>query len=308
MIYQREERRSRKGCGTVIVLFLLVVVGIIAFTKVRSRTTVSPLPVDQKQEPFFSFLLPKKDPDALKAKLQKLADEDFKNYSIMVVDFTSDFSVEINGHVTFTGASINKLPILAALYYQAQKGVIDLDKVVSLQAEDIQDYGTGSIRYDPVGTTYSVKTLARLMMQKSDNTAAYILARQIIGMNTIQELIASWGMTQTDMEGNKISNADVALLMEKIYMEKIANHALTLEMLSFLKDGDFEDRLPAYLPKDVAVYHKTGNGVGYIHDVGIVVGPKARYYIGIFTSDISDEAKAMEHMARLSEQVYAFMK
>ena len=67
----------------------------------------------------------------------------------------------INESVIFTAASVNKVPILAALYEEAQKGNVDFNRVITLQASDIQDYGTGSIRYDPPGTTYSVKTLAQ---------------------------------------------------------------------------------------------------------------------------------------------------
>lgn len=230
------------------------------------------------------------------------------NYSIIVKDLQNDFMMDIHADVTFTAASVNKIPILAALYYYVQKGDIDLEKKITIQQEDIQDYGTGSIRYDPEGTVYSVKTLARLMIEESDNTAAYVLARYVVGMDKIQALMDSWGMTQTDMENNTTSNGDMLRLMDKIYREKVANKALTLEMLSFLKDGMIEDRIPAQLPKGTIVYHKTGNAVGELHDVGIVVGPTTTYYIGLFTSDIPDEEKAMQILSTLSLQIYNFMK
>jgi len=229
-------------------------------------------------------------------------------YSVVVKDLQSDFSLQINENTIFTGASVHKLFIFGALYYLIQKGDIDLDKKIVIQEDDIQDYGTGSIRYDAPGTAYTIKTLAHLMMQKSDNTAAYLLGRQVIGMDKIQQLIDSWGMTQTDMENNKTSNADVSRLMDKMYREKIANKALTLEMLSFLKDGTIEDRIPALLPKDTTVYHKTGNGVGFLHDAGIVVGPKTTYYIGMFTGDIASEEETIQKLAKLSKAVYDFMK
>jgi len=232
----------------------------------------------------------------------------FPQYSVVVKDFQSDFSLSINENMIFTGASINKLPILGALYYLTQKGELNLDRQITIQAEDIQNYGTGSIQYDQPGAVYSLKTLARLMIQESDNTAAYILGRNIIGINKIQDLIDNWGMVQTDMENNKTSNADIVRLMEKMYREKIANKALTLEMLSFLKDGVIEDRIPALLPKGTIVYHKTGNGVGFIHDVGIIVGPKTTYYIGMFTGDVSNEEETIQKLADLSKKVYDFMK
>ncbi|HLC95669.1 MAG TPA: serine hydrolase, partial [Patescibacteria group bacterium] len=191
--------------------------------------------------------------------------------------------------------------------YSAQKGEVNLDGTITLQKDDIQDYGTGSIRYDTPGTVYSIKTLARLMMQKSDNTAAYIIANHILSVDTIQSLINTWGLTQTDIINNKTSNNDMAILLEKIFHEKITNTALTQEMLSLLKDSDFEDRLPKLLPKGTNIYHKIGTEIGAVHDVGIIVSPKKSYYIGIFTSDITDEEQAADLEAKVSKAVYDFL-
>ena len=226
----------------------------------------------------------------------------------MVEDYNSDFTLGMNEAVIYTAASVNKVPILAALYYLAQKGEVNLDQTITLQEKDIQDYGTGSIRYDPPGSTYSVKTLTRLMMQKSDNTAAFLLGNYVIGIDKIQAIMQSWVLAQTDMVNNKTSNRDMALLMRKIYEGKVAAPAMTREMLSFLKDSDQEDRLPAQLPKNVTVYHKTGNGIGLIHDTGIVERGKLKYYLGIFTSDIAEEEKTVKLVAKISRVIFDFMQ
>lgn len=262
----------------------------------------------QPKKNLLSVFSTKKTPDELKQHIKDTIGSSWNNYSILILDTESDFAVKINEEEMFTAASVNKIPILAALYSEAQAGRVDLDTVITLQAEDIQDYGTGSIRYQSPGTTYAIKTLAKLMMQQSDNTAAYILANHIIGMDTIQSLLTSWTMTQTDMVNNKTSNADIALLMKKIYQGNITNVANTKEMLTFFKDGEFEDRIPGKLPSDVTVYHKIGTEVGIMHDVGIVVGPTTKYYIGIMVSDVTDEEKTTTLMATISKLVYDYMK
>lgn len=268
---------------------------------------ISPLP-DSKSPNVISYVFGgKKNPDDLKLQLLNLIDAKWNNYSIYVKNLNDDFQLDINKSIIYTAASVNKIPILASLYYSAQKGDVDLDKTITLQKDDIQDYGTGSMRYDDPGTVYSVKTLARLMMQKSDNTAAYIIANHILSINTIQSLINTWGLTQTDIINNKTSNNDMAILLEKIVREKIANKAFTQEMLSLLKDSDFEDRLPKLLPKGTTVYHKIGTDVGALHDVGIIVTPKKTYYLGIFTSDITDEAETTDLEAKVSKAVYDFL-
>ncbi len=117
-----------------------------------------------------------------------------------------------------------------------------------------------------------------------------------------------WGLTQTDIVNNKTSNKDMELLLSKIYRGKVANVAFTQEMLAFLQDSDFEDRLPALLPKDANVYHKIGTEVGVIHDVGIIKHDGLTYYIGIFTSDVNDEPQTTKLMAEISKAVYDYLR
>lgn len=306
---------SRRQSGTIRfikLLFILSLLGIIGYfvsTLLHKEPVISPLPpTETKSTSVLSFLSKKKDPEELKKKIKQKIGLTWKNYSILVVDIKSDFRVAINDTVMFTAASVNKIPILAALYIGIQNQDIDPDKVITIQEEDIQDYGTGSIRYDGTGSTYTIKTLGRLMMQQSDNTAAYVLANHIIGIDTIQSLLTSWGMVQTDMINNKTANNDVFKIIKKIYEGNIANPAYTQEMLAFFKDTEFEDRIPGLLPKNIEVYHKIGSEVGFLHDVGVVVGPTTTYYIGIMTSDITDEKEAIKLMAEVSKLIYDYMK
>lgn len=290
---------------------VLILTGIAVFVNIAAtpHTVISPLP---DSPTFFTSIRnlfrPKKNPDTLERIIRDTVRNTWHNYSVLVVDYKSDFRMGIGDGVMFTAASVNKIPIMAALYYLHQKGDVDMDRIVTLQASDVQDYGTGIIRYDPPGTTYSVKTLARLMMEKSDNTAAYILAQYIIGYDTLTKLVRDWGLNQTDMNSNKTSNRDMEILMRKIMNGYIANTADTEEMLSIMKDSDFEDRLPVLIPKTAAVYHKIGSEVGNLHDVGIVADSKHRYYIGIFTGDVVNETETVALMGKISKIVYDYLE
>ncbi len=305
------DRRRKRNARIAILLLLLLVAGFgtYAYAVRRPRHVISPLSEKQSQpEPFFGFFQHKKDPKELADKVKQVINGAWRDYSVYVEDYDSDFSMGLSETEMFTAASVNKVPILAALYYQNQAGAVHLDDIITLQESEIQDYGTGSIRYDPPGTTYSVKTLARLMIKQSDNTAAYILANEVIGFDTVQSLVTKWGLTQTDMTNNKTSNKDMAILFRKLYTEKIADHARTQEMLSFLKDTDFETRLPANLPQGVSVYHKVGSDTGDIHDVGVVTDGKHTYYIGVFTNDETDDAATEQLIAKISKVVYDYMR
>ncbi len=278
------------------------------FTERKNNPTVSPI-ADAAYGKILGIFTVRKDPADLKKKVINAVGDAWRNYSVYVVDLNSTFTMGINEREVFTGASINKLPILAVLYDEVQKGAVNFDQIVTLQDNDIQDYGTGSIRYDPPGTTYSVKTLARLMIQKSDNTAAFLLNNYVLSPETVQKTITGWGLTQTDMTANKTSNADVAVLLTKMFRGNITNPSATAEMLGFLKDTDFENRLPAKLPKDATIYHKIGNGdTGEIHDVGIVTRGNTKYYVGILTTNVSDVDAAEKLEADVSKLIFDFMQ
>lgn len=242
----------------------------------------------------------------LESRVKELIETQKGSWSVYFVDYSTNQRFGINEQVVYRAASVNKLYILASLYFLAGKGEIDLDETVTLQASDIQDFGTGTIRYDPPGTVYSLKTLARLLTEKSDNTAEYLLKTRI-GEGEIQQLVNQFGMRQTSIVDNKTSLSDLALLFEKMKNGEITTPVFTPEMIDLLDKSDFEDRLPALLPPDVRVYHKIGNEVGNTHDVGLIVKAKMVYFLGVLSSDIGDtEEEAKKTIAQISKLVFDF--
>lgn len=228
--------------------------------------------------------------------------------SFYVYDINKKQGFGDNEEMVITAASVNKVPIIAALYYLAGIGEIDLEKMITLQQSDIQDYGSGSIRYAPTGTPYSLKTLARLMMEQSDNTAAYILASLVIGTDKIQSLVNSWGLTQTEIENNKTSARDMSILFTKMYLGEITTKALTTEMLGFMDKSDYDDRIPQGIGDKYKIYHKTGDEIGKIHDAGVIELPDKPYFLGIFTLDVADEQAMKKVMIEITRMVNNFMK
>lgn len=242
----------------------------------------------------------------LKGQVKNVISKATGNYSIYYADLNSKDSFGINEKQTHTAASLNKVPIVTALYYLANKGEINLDEKITLQKEDIQDYGTGILRYEKPGKVYSLKTLTRLALQKSDNTAAYIIASKIT-VEKIQKIIHAWGLEQTDIVNNKTSSYDLFLLFKKIYKKELINSSLSKELLGFMKDTDIENRIPLLLPKDALVYHKTADSEGSVHDVGIIEKGDILFFLGVLTSDVSgkeDETKTT--IAKIAKEILSF--
>lgn len=240
----------------------------------------------------------------LKKEVTKIINGKGGFYSIYYKDLKNGNSFGIDEHQVETGASVNKVPIVAALYLLGNQGKINLDDRVTIQQDDLQDYGTGSLRYQKMPQTYSLRNLAKLSLKESDNTAAHILSVRI-GEDVVQKFVDDWGMTQTRMADNQTSAYDMSLLFEKIYKGEITNSANTKELLEFMTETETEDRLPKKLPSSTKIYHKSGDGEGFIHDVGIVEIKNHSYYLGIMTSDVSGkEEQVSDIISQISKYIF----
>ncbi len=240
----------------------------------------------------------------LKKEIAEITKDKKGFYSYYFKDLKTDRSFGVSQDQIETGASVNKLPIIAALYYLDSRGEIDLDDRVTIQENDVQDYGTGSIRYREMPQTYSLKNLAKLALKNSDNTAAHVISITV-GEDKVQELVNSWGMSQTDMVNNKTTVYDMSILFQKIYDGKITSAAKTKELLGFMMNTDFEDRLAKNLPSSARISHKSGDGEGFVHDVGIIQTEENVYYLGIMTSDIGEnEEETKNTIAEISKKIF----
>jgi len=296
-----------------IVLFIIVLFISFGATALFLR---SPAPVSPVSTSIYSASKPyisksptqSKNPGELKVNIIDALDESIPEYSILIEDFLSSFQLKMGNSSLYTGASIHKLAILTAVYNAVEKGELTLDQKILFKEESRQDYGTGVLRYQKSGKEYTVKELLTYMMKKSDNTAAYIFAHDVLNMRDIQTVINNHGLTETSMTDNMTSNKDMALLMRKLFTGQLFNAALTRDAIDLLHSSDFEDRLPALLPNTARVYHKIGTTIAGLHDIGVVVTPNSMYYIGIFTRGVSDEERATKAIARVSRAVYDFME
>ena len=241
--------------------------------------------------------------DLRKDVLEKFLKHEKGSWSIYYKDLTTGEEFGIDENRMATAASLNKMPIVAYLYNRAGAGKIDLEDKISVQKEDVQDYGTGSIRYQEPGTSYSLKTLTKLMLEQSDNTAAHVMGIRL-GVDNIQAYVRSLGLISTNMVNNKTTAKEMGKIYDLLYGRSITTEALTRELLDFSRDTDFEDRLARNIPDSVAVYHKAADGVGFVHDVGIIDNGKNPFVIAVLASDIKSSERAKEVMGKIAKFIY----
>ena len=298
--YKTSENVERKTIKPVVyfIMLFLTIFSVLNMRKIDTSSSVLPFAtVSNEPESVSELTL------AIRKKLQ----EEEGIYSIRFEDFESKNAFGINDEMVVTAASVIKIPVLAALYYLADQKDIDLDEEISIPEQDMQRWGTGVIQYEEAGATFSYRDLAQVLMEHSDNTALYVLANRVIGLEHLQSLIDQWGLDHTDYLKNDTSNKDMNNLLRLMYYgEIVKNDSLNEEMIGWMDDSEFELRLPKYLPSDIPVYHKIGNEVRVTHDVGIIDLQGKPYYLGILGTDIPDHEHATDIIAQISLMVYEY--
>lgn len=262
-----------------------------------------------RQLTFLPIINPKipvtgKDVEVIREDVAQFIKTQKGQYSIYYEDLISGERFGIQENTVLTAASLNKLGIVGYLYSQASKKEIDLEEKIIIQKEDLQVYGTGSLRYEEPGSAYTLKYLAQLALQKSDNTAAHVLNIRL-GEKNIQYYVTALGMGATDQASNETSARNVGYFFEQLYKNKITSPDLTQELLGYMKDSDIEDRIPKYLPKTLAIYHKTGNAIGLMHDGGIIDDNKNPFILVVMAQNSVDEAATKDIIGKIASIVYS---
>lgn len=191
-------------------------------------------------------------------------------------------------------ASTMKLPLLVAAYRRHDAGELDLDMEVpvhnrfrsaadgspfSMDQEEDQDDET----WARIGTTCSLRVLARHATVKSGNLATNLLLERV-GAEAVAAVLADAGCSPAttlprgieDLAAreaglnNLVTAADLGLVMAGIGARRLAAPATCAEVEDVLAAQEHRDKIPAALPAGTWVANKTGWVDGLAHDVALV--------------------------------------
>ncbi|WP_232336400.1 serine hydrolase [Thermoactinomyces sp. CICC 10522] len=247
-------------------------------------------------------------------------------WGIWIEDLHTEQRWSWNEAKTFYSASIIKVPIMIAVYRQADRGALELSREVILRKED-QVGGSGVLQHLTPGTRFTVKDLVTLMIIQSDNTATNLLI-DLLGKNVIRETMNELGMTGSTFynklmilpanpEGiNQITAEDMARVYKALATGKAISWHASQEMVQILKKQQLNDCFPYFLPSkntDIVgsippyeMAHKTGMVTRILHDSGIFyIGSRAFILVALSEGLNYHEAqKGLGELARLVFDVY----
>lgn len=235
--------------------------------------------------------------------------------SVYINTLESSSSPIVINNEKVRAASVIKIFIMAEAFRQAKAGLISLDEEHVITSKE-KVGGSGVLQSTPNGTRKTLGELIDLMISESDNTATNIIIERI-SMDNVNKLISRMGFQDTllqrkmmDWESVKIgkenytSAVDVGEVLKKIYYGQCIGPEQDAAMLKILLRQTDNDKIPALLPRQVKVAHKTGELTGAIHDDGIVYGEKQDYVVCIMTEGVRNPADTVRVIANLSQIIY----
>lgn len=249
----------------------------------------------------------------LKTQLNALAAQNAELIpGAFVVDIDTGGYIDMNGSLSFSAASVIKVPILIAFFQDVDAGKIRLDDRLTMRSEDIAS-GSGEIQYQPPGTHYTAMETVTLMITVSDNTATNMLIKRLGGAAALNQRFKSWGLRETairtllpDLEGtNTSSPRDLVNLMAMVNQGKLVSLRSRDRSFEIMRRTVNDSLLPQGLGAGATIAHKTGDIGSLIADVGVIDLPTGkRYLAAVMVKRPHNDPRAEELVRQFSRTAY----
>ncbi len=250
--------------------------------------------------------------------------------AVSVVDPSTGFELHVNGDRLFHAASTMKVPVMIEVFRQVIAGRYAMSDEIVLRNEfrSIVDGSLFSIEddsddasYAHLGSPMSLADLTYNMIIVSSNLATNLLM-DVLSADSVQATSERLGTThmQTlrgveDLKAfeqglsNRATSKDLARLMTHLMNGTAVSRQADASMRQILFDQRFNDMIPAGLPPEVRVAHKTGQITRINHDAAIVYPPNAEpYVLVILVEGMDDHAASAALGARIARHVHEHLR
>lgn len=237
-------------------------------------------------------------------------------YAVYIENLNSGEKYSLHEQEIFPAASLYKLFLVAAVLEEVDSGKLTLESEVSASKEYLTNkFGGVDFGYEqaPDQISYSVEEAMQRVGRVSDNFAAIMLSDKV-GVNKLQLLAERLGTTATSLkEPPSTTASDIALFFRKLYKDEVVSASVSAKITEVLSLNQLNNRIPAKLPKEVKIVHKTGELSRVRHDAGIVYlasqGDALRAYVIVLLSkDLKYEDEGVETLAQISKEVYEYFE
>lgn len=231
-------------------------------------------------------------------------------YAVVIKNLKTGEEYSLNENEVFWSASLYKLWTMGAIYEAEEQGEIsDTEELKSTIQALNRKFGIASEEAELTDGSIDMSVTQALnqMITISHNYAAMLLTSKV-GLKNVDAFLQKYDMTSSHTGSPPVTTArDTAWYYEQLYKGEIISKDYSEKMMELLKKQQINDRIPAELPDDVEVAHKTGELEGYKHDAGIVFTPEGDYLIVMLSKSNAPQAAAKRE-AQLSADVYNYFQ
>lgn len=268
-------------------------------------------------------------PNDLQKKIEELVRASgAQTVAVAYYDLSTGRELLIKPDENFHAASTMKVPVMMEIFRQAAAGKLSLDARIPIKNDFTSivdgshysltaDSDSESSLYSRPGQTETIRELMRLMITVSSNFATNLLIERVtpervmdlmrsIGANNIRVLRGVEDGKAFEKGLNNTTTArDLMIILRRIAEHRAVSERASEEMIKIMLDQKFNEGIPAGLPNDVRVSHKTGSITKINHDAAIVYPPDRKpYVLVVLERGIEDEKLAQKLIADISSTVY----
>jgi beta-lactamase class A len=265
--------------------------------------TPTPVAMDPPYPVVCEVLKPEIDED-LQSIVEERLGEFTDGFGVVVQELTTGARAEVNAEQSYYGASLYKVAVMYEVMRQVDADKLDLERPVTIdEFYASQDLGTLGAFGWGAGSEITIHEALEAAIIISDNSTAYLLG-DLVGWMQVDETLYDLGAMDTYFSQDTLPTtaADMARLLVAITCGEGIEEESSQLMLDLLANQYVNNRLPAYLPSEAIIGHKTGDWDDANHDIGVVYGPDAIYIIAV----LSHHPGADERIALLSRDIYEY--
>ncbi|RAJ92668.1 beta-lactamase class A [Larkinella arboricola] len=280
---------------------------------------------------FSAFSQSKPSLKELRQQIERELSQQPGTFAVAFRDLKTGQELLIREHENFHAASTMKTPVMIEVYKQAAQGRFSLSDSMliknefksivdgspySLNASDDSD----TLIYTRVGTKRPLSALVYDMIIVSSNLATNLVI-ELVDARKVTQTMRDFGAKNIQVRrgvedkkafdqglNNTTTAYDLMVIFDKMASGKAVSPEASADMIRILLDQRFNTVIPAQLPNDVKVAHKTGSIAGVHHDSGIVMLPDGRKYVLVLLGkDLNDESASVRSMATVSRLIYDYV-
>lgn len=216
-------------------------------------------------------------------------------------------NIAISKDAEFYPASLLKVPVAMAAAKKIDDKAWRWDNKLVLMSTD-KDDKFGSLYKEPTGSTFTIEELVRRSLVDSDNTAHFILLRnlEVSEINAVYAHMGLDGFLETD---GSISAKRYSVILRALYNSSYLTEESSQKIISLLSEEKFKEYLGSGMPENIRFAHKIGIDTDkkiYL-DSGILYYDGRPYIITAMTRS-KTEAHAKEIMKDVSKKVFDYVK